>query len=88
MRLVKGNFWLVFWVLVPIQVLGDAIGHLFANLVHDLFGHTFVATWLAEAAADFALSPLFAVAAVLLTIELIGRRDGKAPPLHSAPVAA
>jgi len=88
MRLVKGNFWLVFWVLVPIQVFGDALGHLLAALVHDLFGHTFLATWLAEAATDFALSPFFAVAAVLLTIELIGQRDGEAPPLHSAPVPA
>ncbi len=88
MHLVKGNFWLVFWVLVPIQVIGDGIGHLLAGLVHDLLGHTFVATWLAEAVTDFALSPFFAVAAVLLTIELIGRRDGEAPPLHSAPVPA
>jgi hypothetical protein len=88
MRLVKGNFWLVFWVLVPIQVLGDAVGHLLANLVHDLLGHTFVAAWLAEAVTDFALSPLFAVAAVLLTIDLIRQRDGAAPPLHPSPVAA
>jgi hypothetical protein len=86
MRLVKGNFWLVFWILVPIQVLGDAIGHLLASLVHDLLGHTFVAAWLAEAVTDFALSPLFAVAAVLLTVELIGQQDGEAPLLQSAPV--
>lgn len=85
MHLVKGNFWLVFWVLVPIQVLGDAIGHLLANLVHDLLGHTFVASWLAEAVTDFALSPIFAVAAVLLTIDLIRQRDGVAPSLRSAP---
>jgi hypothetical protein len=88
MRLVRGNFWLVLLVLLPIQVAGDAIGHLLAGLVHDLLGHTFVATWLAEAVSDIALSPLFAVAAVLLTIELIAEREGKAPPLHSAPVSA
>jgi hypothetical protein len=88
LRLVRGNFWLVLWVLLPIQVVGDAIGHLLAGLVHDLFGHTFVATWLAEAATDIALSPLFAVAAVLLTVELIAEREGKAPPLHSTPVPA
>jgi len=88
MRLVRGNFWFVLWILLPIQVLGDAIGHFLASLVHDLLGHTFLATWLAEATADIALSPLFAVAAVLLTIELIAERDGKAPPLHSAPVPA
>lgn len=88
MRLVRGNFWLVLWVLLPIQIVGDGLGHLLGALVHDLFGHTFVATWLAEAATDIALSPVFAVAAVLLTIELIRERDGGAPPLRSAPVPA
>lgn len=88
LRLVRGNFWLVFWVLVPVQVAGDAIGGLLATLVHDLFGHTFLATWLAEAASDIALSPVFAVAAVLLTVELIREREGTAPPLRSAPVPA
>jgi len=87
-RLVRGSFWLVLWVLLPIQVAGDAIGHLLSTLVHDLFGHTFVATWLAEAATDIALSPLFAVAAVLLTVELIGERDGSAPLVHTAPAPA
>lgn len=88
MRLVRGSFWLVFWVLVPIQVLGDALGHLLAGLVHDLFGHTFLAGWLAESVSDVALSPLFAVAVVLLTVELTAKREGKAPPLPSAPVPA
>jgi hypothetical protein len=86
--LVRGSFWLVFWVLVPVQIAGDAIGGLLAALVHKLFGHTFLATWLAEAAADIALSPIFAIAAVLLTVELIREREGTAPPLHSAPVPA
>jgi len=88
MWLVRGNFWLVLCVLLPIQVVGDGIGHLLAALVHDLFGDTFLATWLAEAVTDIALSPFFAVAAVLLTIELIGERDGEAPPLRPRPVPA
>jgi hypothetical protein len=90
MRLVRGNFWLVFWVLVPIEVVGDAIGGGLAALVHDLLGDTFFATWLAEAFSDIALSPLFAVAAVLLTVESIAAKDGSeaAPPLHPIPVSA
>lgn len=88
MRLVRGNFWLVLWVLLPIQVVGDGIGHLLSGLVHGLFGHTFVATWLAEAVSDLALSPIFAVAAVLLTVDLIREKDGAAPPVHTAPVPA
>ena len=86
--LVRGNFWLVLWVLLPIQVVGDGLGHLLASVVHDLFGHTFVATWLAEAVSDLALSPIFAVAAVLLTVELMREKDGTAPPLHANPVPA
>lgn len=88
MQLVRGSFWLVFSVLVPIEIVGDAVGTGLAGLVHGLFGDTFVATWLAEALSNVALSPLFAVAAVLLTADLIAARDGVAPPLHHEPVPA
>jgi hypothetical protein len=87
-QLVRGNFWLVFWVLVPIEIVGDAIGGVVAGLVHSLLGDTFVATWLAEALSNVALSPIFAVAAVLLTVDLIAARDGTSPPLHHEPVPA
>jgi hypothetical protein len=86
--LVRGNFWLVFGVLAPIELVGDAIGGGLAALVHDLLGHTFVATWLAESLADAALSPVFAVAAVLLTVELMKEKDGEALPIHMTPVPA
>ena len=87
-NLVRGNFWLVLLVLAPVELVGDAIGGGLAALVHNLFGHTFVATWLAESLADAALSPVFAVAAVLLTVELMKEKDGKAPPVHLTPVPA
>jgi hypothetical protein len=88
LQLVRGNFWLVFGILAPIEVFGDAVGGGLAALVHDLLGHTFLATWLAESLADAALSPLFAVAAVLLTVELMREKDGTAPPLHADPMPA
>lgn len=88
LALVRGNFWLVFLVLAPIELVGDAIGGGLAALVHDLFGHTFLATWLAESLADAALAPVFAVAAVLLTVELMKEKDGSAPPVHLTPVPA
>jgi hypothetical protein len=87
-RLVRGNFWVVFWILVPVEIVGDALGSALAGLVHDVLGHTFVASWLAEALSNVVLSPIFAVAAVLLTVDLIATRDGSAPPLHAEPVAA
>jgi hypothetical protein len=88
LQLVRGDFWLVFWVLVPIELAGDAIGGGLAALVHAAFGHTFLATWLAEAVADAALAPIFAVAAVLLAVKEIGAKDGAAPPVHMTPVPA
>jgi hypothetical protein len=87
-QLVRGSFWIVFWVLVPIEVFGDAIGGGLAGLVHHELGDTFLATWLAEALSNAVLSPIFAVAAVLLTVELIARKEGTAPPLHATPVPA
>jgi len=88
LHLVRGDFWLVFWVLAPIEIVGDAIGSGLAALVHDLLGHTFLATWLAESLADAALAPVFAVAAVLLTVNRLTAKEGSAPPLHAAPVPA
>lgn len=87
-QLVRGNFWLVFWIVLPIELVGDAIGSGIAALVHGLFGHAFLGSWLAEASSNVVLSPFFAVAAVLLTVDLIGARDGTAPPLHHEPVPA
>jgi len=87
-ELVRGSFWFVFWVLLPIEVLGDAVGGGLAGLVHHELGDSFVAAWLAEAVSNAFLSPVFAVAAVLLTVELIARKEGAAPPLHATPVPA
>jgi hypothetical protein len=84
-RLVRGNFWFVFWVLVPIEIVGDALGEGVAELVHGLLGHGYFAAWLAESASNIVLSPVFAIAAVLLTIELIAARDGEGPTVNHAP---
>lgn len=87
-QLVRGSFWLVFWVLVPIEVIGDAIGGGLATLVHHQLGDTFLAAWLAEAVANVFLSPIFAVAAVLITVKLIAAKESTAPPLHTTPAPA
>lgn len=83
--LVRGSFWTVALVLGPIEVVGDALAGVLDSAVHDLLGHSFVATWLAESVANIFLTPIFAVAAVLLTLDLIAARDGSGPRLNSAP---
>jgi hypothetical protein len=85
LQLVRGSFWLVLWVLLPIEILGDAVSGGLAGLVHHQLGDTFLATWLAESVSNAFLSPIFAVAAVLLTVELVARKEGAAPPLHVTP---
>jgi hypothetical protein len=87
-QLARGSFWHVFWVLLPIELLGDAIGGGLAGFVHHELGETLLATWLAETLSNTVLSPIFAVAAVLLTVNLIAKAEGTDPPLHSAPVPA
>lgn len=86
--LVRGHFWTVFLVLVPIEIVGDLVGDGLAALVHGALGHGLLASWLAESVSNIAFSPIFAVAAVLLTLRLIEAKDGTAPALHSAPLTA
>jgi hypothetical protein len=87
-QLVRGSFWLVFWVLVPIELVGDGISTGLTTLVHDLLGDSLVAVWLTEAAAEIVLSPVFAVAAVLLATDMIAADGGPAAGLRPAPVPA
>jgi hypothetical protein len=84
-ELVRGRFWFVFFVLAPIEILGDAVGEYLGHLIHDVLADSFVGTWLAETVSSSVLSPLFAVAVVLLTLDLIERRDGSAPTLKRKP---
>lgn len=78
--LVRGNFWLVFLVMAPVELVGDGLTDLIARLVHDLLGHSFFATWMAESVSNIVFTPIFAVAAVLLTLDLIAAKGGDAHP--------
>lgn len=83
-ELVRGNFWLVFFVLAPIELVGEGLGEALGEAIHEI-SHGFLGEWLAETVSSSVLSPLYAVAVVLLTLELIRRRDGAAPVLKHRP---
>jgi len=90
-ELVRGSFWVVAAVLVPVELVGDAVAEALQGLVHSLLGHSFFAVWMAESASNIVLSPLFAIAAVLLTLDLIaaGRADeGAVETTSPAPASA
>lgn len=85
-QLVRGNFLTVLAVLAPVELFGDGLTELAERGAHGLLGDTLLSTWLAEATANVISAPIFAVAAVLLTLELTGRHArGEAAP---APVPA
>lgn len=83
--LVRGHFWLVLAVLVPIEIVSDGLTDLATAGAHALLGDSLIAEWLTDTATNIVLTPFYAVAAVLLSIDLIAARDGTRPRLHSYP---
>jgi hypothetical protein len=86
-RLVRGRFWYVLAILVPIELGSDAVTGVATGLAHSLLGNSLFAEWLADTSTNVLLTPFYAVAAVLLTLDLIAEKDGAEPRLHSAPPA-
>jgi hypothetical protein len=86
--LVRHNFWLVFLVLGPVELVGDAVAELVGHLVHDILGDSFFATWMAESAASIAFTPIFALAAVLLTLDLIAVKGDTESRGHPEPASS
>lgn len=85
MQLVRGNFWALCAVLVPIELVGDALIDLATALAQNLLGDSIAAAWLADTLSNVVFTPFYAVAAVLIAIDLISSTDGGGPQLHSAP---
>jgi hypothetical protein len=80
-RLVRGQFWPVLAVLAPITLASQSLDDAVRALGHDIAGHGLIADWFADAATSIVVYPLYAVAAVLITLQLLGR-----PQVASGPV--
>jgi hypothetical protein len=68
----------VLLVLVPVEIGGDGLTELITGQVHHMLGDSLPAIWAAESISNVALTPIYAVAAVLLTLDLIAEKDGTA----------
>ena len=86
-RLVRGHFWMVAAVVVPIEIVGDAINDGAVGLAHLGLGHGLLAAWVGESIGNIVTAPFFSVAVVLLALDLIRHRDGAAPRLNRRPAA-
>ncbi|HEX4307521.1 MAG TPA: hypothetical protein VHZ54_15910 [Solirubrobacterales bacterium] len=86
-RLVRGHFWMVAAVVLPIEIVGDAINDALVGAAHSLLGHGLLAAWVGESVGNILTAPVASVAIVLLTLDLIHHRDGAAPRLKRRPEA-
>jgi hypothetical protein len=84
-RLVKSKFWVVALVLVPIELLGDALTGLSASFADGLLPGRFLSEWLTDTLVNVAFTPFYAVAAVLITVDRIREADGGGIDLRSEP---
>lgn len=74
-RLVRGRFWTVLLVLLPITVGGELLTEAVLGAVHLAVHDPILGAWAGEAVANILLSPFYAVAAVLMTLDF-SRADG------------
>jgi hypothetical protein len=72
-RLVRGHFWPVLAVLGTITLVSAALTDVVLALIHDAIGNELLRDWIGESLTNVALSPFYAVAAVLITLRLIDR---------------
>lgn len=86
-RLVRGHFWMAAGVLVPCEIVGDAVNDALVGAAHHLLGHSLIAVWVGEAVGNIVTAPVVSVAIVLLTLDLIRHHDGEAPKLKRQPGA-
>ncbi|MBS1895239.1 MAG: hypothetical protein JST59_28390 [Actinobacteria bacterium] len=86
-ELVRGHFWMAAAVLIPVEIVGDAVNEAIVGWAHHLFGHHLLAAWVGESVGNIVTAPVASVAFVLLTLDLIHHRDGEAPRLKHRPEA-
>jgi hypothetical protein len=84
-NLVRGHFWMVAAIVVPIETVGDAINEAIVEAIHHGLGGGLLAAWVGESVGNIVTAPVFSVAVVLLTLDLIHHRDGSAPRLKRKP---
>jgi hypothetical protein len=84
-KLVRGHFWMVAAVVIPIETVGDGLNEAIVDGIHHGLGGGLIAAWVGEAIGNIITAPVFSVAVVLLTLDLIHHRDGTAPSLKRRP---
>jgi hypothetical protein len=84
-RLVRGRFWTVLAVLGPIALVSEFLTNASLSVIHGAIASPIISDWIGESVTSIALSPLYAVAAVLITLRL---QASERAPAESPAIAA
>jgi hypothetical protein len=84
-QLVRGHLWTVLAILLPVSVAIELITEADQAAVNALLGDSLLSDWLGTSIVNVALTPIYAVAAVVLTIELIEAKGDPLPAPSPAP---
>lgn len=76
-QLVRGSLWTVLVVLIPITLASEALAAGLLELPHLFIHDPLLRDWAGESLSNILLSPFYAVAAVLMTLDLSGRPGWK-----------
>jgi hypothetical protein len=72
-QLVRGHFWTVLLVLLPISVVSELLSTVSFQGVEQVVHSHLLSDWIGEAVTGVLLTPIYAVAAVLMTLQLAER---------------
>jgi hypothetical protein len=84
-KLVRGHFWTVLAILLPVSAVIELLTEADQAAVNALLGESLLSDWLGTSIVNVALTPIYAVAAVVLTIELIEAKGDRLPAPSPAP---
>jgi hypothetical protein len=87
-ELVRGNFWRILVLLLVFEVVTSALADGAGSLAGAILGDTLLADWLGAAVAGVLLTPLYAVAVVVIAWELIELESGSERPEARVTAAA
>jgi hypothetical protein len=73
--LVRGHFWLVFWIVIPVVLASEFISVFIQSGALGVLGEGFLGEWAGGVIANVLTAPLFALAVVVLYFELRESRD-------------
>ena len=69
-ELVRGHFWAVLLVVLPISIGSELLSTASLNWFQEVIHSHILSDWAGEAVAGILLSPIYAVAVVLMTLQL------------------